>query len=255
MDNVEISLLGNGCGHLKTVPRFYTFPSHHKPRPSVLQNAIDILKDAYFLPKKFAGFVGLRQKRTERRESIVSVAQTLLHYTDLKTLEVSIPTDNDSLEPNILKIAQYAQVNYERAKRALRDLVKMGYLSITRQYGTTSKGHEYRLPSKRRFSISFFTDLGINYRKITEARDWKIKRECKDIPVEHSLARKLSGAFKSVLEGTQTNKQTQRFKQDQNDRKIISGDQQKNIMDRAMSMFRSDPSRSISDYYRELSTQ
>jgi hypothetical protein len=49
----EILNFGNRCGHIPDEPRFYNRPENHKPRPSILENAIEKLKNVYQQPKTF----------------------------------------------------------------------------------------------------------------------------------------------------------------------------------------------------------
>jgi hypothetical protein len=161
---------GNKCGHDPLNPRFYLRPLEHKPRPSVLERTLTVLQDAYFLPEKFLKALNVkRQKRSCRREAIVSVCQVMVHYLDLTTLEVGFFTNKGKfIRLDLHYIAKLAGLTFSRAKRALKDLVKAGYLKVTRQ----EKGEV----SIREILFTFFRDLKIDSLRLKRAQHWKRKK-------------------------------------------------------------------------------
>jgi hypothetical protein len=164
---------GNKCGHDPLNPRFYLRPLEHKPRPSVLERTLTVLQDAYFLPEKFLkalNFKG-RQKRSCRREAIIAVSQVMVHYMDLATFEVGYFAGNKFIRIDLDRIVELSGLTYSRAKRALKDLVKAGYLKVTRQFVG-----ERSITSIREILFKFFVDLKIRSLKLKKAQAWKRKK-------------------------------------------------------------------------------
>jgi hypothetical protein len=163
---------GNKCGHDPHTFRSYSRDPKHKKRSPILEEAINNLCNAYYHPKKYLSLINFnsRQKRSERREAIISVGQALFHYVDLATLQVGFLNERGAfIRPNLERIAKIAGISIVRAKRALLDLSKAGYLTITSQY-------ESKLPSIRTICKSFFKDLGIDLLRLNSAIAWKIKK-------------------------------------------------------------------------------
>jgi hypothetical protein len=192
---------GNHCGHLPSEPRFYHRPLNHKQRPSVLEKAIKALEGAYYLPKKFLkSFVYLnasRRKRSERREAVASVSQVLLHYLELSTLQVGFyNAAHQFVRLDLKYIAQKAGITALRAKRALADLAKAGYLTISRQFAQKNDGTFKGRASIRKIAIAFFVDLGIDVQRLFFAREWK--RKTHDKSLAKQAKKKLQGMLKAA---------------------------------------------------------
>lgn len=246
---IQAIVTGNRCGHVPHAPQFFNQPDHHKRRPSVLGNAIEQLKNVYRSPKKFFRKLSTfhphdRQKRSERREAIASVSQVLLHYLELSTLRVGFFANSTKFVPLDLKyIAKQAGISISRAKRAMADLAKAGYIKLTRQFTKQDDGTFKGVPSIREIVVQFFIDLGIDVQKLFFSREWKRKKD------EKSLAKgakqKLRGLIQaaSALGGrvmATVKRQGKPFVAD------------KNLIGRALELHRANPERSPSDYLSEL---
>ena len=128
---------------------------------------------------------------------LLSVTQVLLHYLELVTLRVGFYNGSDKFIPLDLEyIAKKAGINFIRAKRAIADLAKAGYIKITRQFDKKEDGTFNGLPSIREISIQFFIDLGIDMQKLFFAREWKRKKREKERAKK--THKKLKGMLKAV---------------------------------------------------------
>jgi hypothetical protein len=247
---IQAIVSGNRCGHAPNAPRFFNQPDNHKRRPSVLANAIDQLKNVYRRPKKFFRKLATfhphdRQKRSERREAIASVSQVLLHYLELSTLRVGFFADPSKFIPLDLKyIAKQAGISISRAKRAIADLAKAGYLKLTRQFTKKDDGTFKGTPSIREIAVQFFIDLGIDIQKLFFSREWKRKKD------EKSLSKQARQKFRGLVQavtafsGRVTSSVVKRHgKSSATDQTLIS---------RALELHRANPERSPSDYLGEL---
>ena len=259
---------GNRCGHARGAPRYYHRPEHHKRRPSVLEEAIRAVMEFNFYPKKFLKNVGTlnpknRRKRSERREAIVSVSQVLIHYVELITLKVGFYTSSGAMVLLDLDyIAEKAGVAVIRAKRAINDLVKAGYIKLSSQFKRKDDGSFIGLPSIREISLSFFSDLGIDLQRLFFLREWKRKqKEKKDSKKAHKKLRGIIDTAASMAsfsgKGRQTNnscspiasifsKFSFRGKTD------AAIERERQIISKALALHKECPERSLVDYHKEL---
>lgn len=177
------ALSGNRCGHDRKNFRAYHRPPHHKPRPSVLEQAILNVAHYYHASKKFLQKLGVlhpknRRKRSERREAIVSVSQVILHYIELGSLKVGMNTPTtEVISLDIHFIADKAGVKPLRARRAIQDMVRAGYIKLSRQWTRKDDGSFVGLPSIREVTLEFFHDLRIDLLRLASVREWKRKKQ------------------------------------------------------------------------------
>ena len=177
------ALCGNRCGHDPEQLREYHRPPHHKPRPSILEQAIQNAAHYYNAPKKFLKKLGAlhpknRRKRSERREAITSVLQVILHYIELISFKVGMnTTTSEVISLDIHFIADKAGTTPIRARRAIKDLVKAGYIKLSRQWTRKNDGSFVGLPSIREVTLEFFHDLGIDLLRLASVREWKRKKQ------------------------------------------------------------------------------
>jgi|GEM_PF-1239078 hypothetical protein len=178
----KVLLSGNRCGHDPKSPRCAIFPERHKKRPDILEQAKARLHERYFKPDTFFKDLknpSCRQKRSERREAIMSVSEVLVQHCDLETLRVGWYAGKllNKFNPlSLIKIAKLAGMQVWRAKRAMRDMVKAGYLFLKRRFKKTEQGDYYGEFSIRTLSIKFFKHLGFSYSTLELKRHWRRKK-------------------------------------------------------------------------------
>jgi hypothetical protein len=173
---------GNRCGHDKTILRGASLPAHHKNRPSVLEAAKSRLVACFYQPQKYLPSLRFlnpskKQKKSERREAMISVMLVLLHHTELDSLHVFKVFTYDRMRPLSLKeIARMAGLTLCRATRAMGDLTKAGYLYNQRRWKKVRDAVYYGEYSLRTLSIKFFKEIGLNLASLELARHWKRKK-------------------------------------------------------------------------------
>lgn len=252
-NKIQAIITGNRCGHVPSAPRFFNPPDYHKPRPSVLEHAIARLKDVYYQPKKFFQKLATfhpnnRQKRSERREAAVSVAQVLLHFLELSTLRVGFHAESlEFIALDLEYIAKKAGISFLRAKRAIADLVKAGYIKVSRRFDKKEDGSFAGLPSIREISIQFFIDLGIDVKQLLFARDWKRKKQEK--ARAKATQKKLSGLLQAAV-ALNTNKPVGHSVKKQKATAVTKAQ-----IEQALALHQLDPTRSPSDYLKALQKQ
>jgi len=239
---------GNRCGHVPHEPRFYLRPEDNKARPSVLENAIERLQDVYRRPKKFFRKLATfhpsdRQKRSERREAIASVSQVLLHYLELSTLRVGFYAGTKFIQLDLEYIAKKAGLNFIRAKRAMADLVKAGYIKTSRQFDKKEDGTFQGKPSIREISVQFFIDLGIDIQKLFFTREWKRKKQ------EKVLQKKAQEKMRDMMQAVASFGKRTIFR---NKRKKNTHLAEKDLITKALKLHKINPERSPSEYLQEL---
>lgn len=249
---ISTFVFGNRCGHVPNDPRFYHRPEHHKPRPGILEQAIEKIKDLARKPKrilqKLARHLNDRQVRSEQRESLVSVMQVLLHFLDLVTLRVGFYSGLDKFIPLDLEyIAKKAGIHYLRAKRALERLADVGYITIIRQFDKKEDGTFSGKPSIRTISIQFFMDLGIDMIKFYSTREWKTKQ------LEKKHAKTARKNMVAILKaGMQFGKKPFLKKFSSKRQTTLAIDANKALINEALERHRANPERSPSDHLKEL---
>ena len=261
-NQIQAIVSGNRCGHVPDAPRFFNPPDHHKRRPAVLDRAIDAWEVVYRKAKKFFSKLATshdngRQVRSERREAIAAIAQAILHYLELSTLRVGFYVGNKFVHLDIAYLAEKAGLSLSRAKRAIADLAEAGYVKVIRQYKKKEDGTFEGKPSIREITVQFFIDLGLDVQKLFFARDHKRKKEEK--AHAKSGLKKLKGIIQAVTSFsgniiTSNRQQPTRYgssgqvplKQGE----VATIDQ--NLISQALALHQADPSRSCTDYLKEL---
>jgi hypothetical protein len=249
-NKIQAIITGNRCGHVPSEPRFFNRPDHHKARPSVLEKAVERLKDVYRQPKKFFKKLGTfhsnnRQKRSERREAVVSVAQVLLHYLELSTLRVGFHAESlEFIALDLEYIAKKAGISVLRARRALADLIRVGYLKVSRRFDKKENGSFAGFPSIREISIQFFIDLGIDAKQLIFARDWKRKKQEK--AKAKATHKKLSGILHAAV-ALNGNKPVMHSVKKQDAIAVTKAQ-----IEQALALHRLDPTLPPSDYLKAL---
>jgi len=252
------ALFGNRCGHDPQNLREYHRPEHHKPRPSILEQAILNAAHYYNSPKKFLKKLSAlhsqnRRKRSERREAITSVLQVLLHYIELISLKVGMNTRTSELiSLDINFIAGKAGIEALRARRAIKDLVKAGYIKLSRQWTRKDDGSFLGLPSIREITLEFFHDLGIDLLRLASVREWKRKKQEK---VQGKRARyqlKAMMATASALSASKAVNTMASVVSKLFPKKPFAATINKALIGQALELYQANPERSPGDYLKML---
>lgn len=181
--------IGNGCGHIPSKPLAYIHPTHHQDRPDFLESIKQKLSQYYWQCKDYLPNLNFiweggeeRQKRTERREAIMLVAQSLMQYLELWSLRVGVPCNNGDFNNLTYEfilndinrgLRDDEKLTLRRIRNALQDLKRAGYIKIKHQREKAAKGKFKGLPSIIEVCRVFFIHLGVSFEKLTRLRDWK----------------------------------------------------------------------------------
>lgn len=183
--------------HNKLSPIVFLKPAHHRGRPAQIETAKKNIRAAYFNRSLLKRINTKRKKRSDGMESLCLIGEALLHYCDLSTLQVGIPSDREFLylpvtppaykqdgfslltEVNRGRDEEY-KVGKKRVERALRALEKSNYLIAHRRYKKTVDGQFKGIASAKRLTDAFFRDLGISKAKLDRERKYRAKEIVKD---------------------------------------------------------------------------
>lgn len=263
------TLAVNYCNHVANSPKLFIIPPDHKPRAKIVQETHKKLTEAYSKPKislksmQFHDRSGNRVK-SQRREAAIALLQVMNYYQDDATGRVGRSLDNGAFrDMSVVKLAEKAGIAVRRAKRALRDIIRAGYIRVSRQFIRIDVTGEIKgLPSIRSFLPKFFIDLdmkGALWTKWFSQRGWAQERSDKKISKEqrkkfpamlglmkHTLAtmgnkaksssNKMMGIVKGVPSEENEKTRTARIHH------------QQKLGRRAVELFKLDPSKSIGEY-------
>ncbi|WP_051555235.1 hypothetical protein [Legionella fairfieldensis] len=176
---------GNWCGHNPNEPRFFDTPEDHKIRPKILTWAMNAWRRFYTLPDSYFKEIRVyrissRQQRSESREAVASIAQVLLHYTELASLRVGVPHITKGFRSLTIDfLAKKAGIGFKRAERALSVLKGAGYLRMIERFDTKEIDGEKKfigLAAVKCLTPSFFKACGINLQWLSAQRKLARKR-------------------------------------------------------------------------------
>lgn len=178
---------GNWCHHDPVTPRFFEKPEEHKARPKILTWAMDAWSRFYTSPGTYFKEIRLyresqRQQRSESREAVASVAQVLLHYTELASLRVGVPHITNGFRSLTIEfLATKAEIGVKRASRAIKVLKRAGYLKMIERFDT-KEGEPGMAPqfiglaAVKSLTPGFFKACGINLQWLSAQRRLARKR-------------------------------------------------------------------------------
>jgi hypothetical protein len=160
------SVGGNRCDHDPAKPRYFVPPAKHKDRPLILRKLEQKIRAYFTDPRKTIPSLDLangkdRQQRSERREACLAVLGCMIHFLDLVTLRVGIPTPGGFKGLTIPYLAELSGLGERRAERAIRDLVKANLVTVhplcERKDDFTFKGYA----AIRTLSANLFSLFGL----------------------------------------------------------------------------------------------
>ena len=172
---------GNWCGHTPDAPRFFKAPSEHKARPLILTWAAEACQKFYASPASRFKSVkdsrrSKRQQRSESREAMASIAQVILHYTELASLRVGFPNaSGEFISLTVEFLAKKAGIGFKRAQRALEVMKRAGYIKIIERFDI--KNEQFiGLAAVKSLTITFMKACGINLQVLSAQRSLARKR-------------------------------------------------------------------------------
>lgn len=179
---------GNRCGHVVTQPRIFATPDHHRPRPKLLIALGDAVMDYYDHPEKTLPSLNAanhsdRKQRSERREACLLLLRAIIHYTDLVSLEVGVPTADGSIGSlTLARLANVTQMGLRRAGRAMHDLKVAGLLTVKLRCRKNPEGEFRGDAAIKSLSSHVFAIFGLDrwlgheQRRASERKDQRVRK-------------------------------------------------------------------------------
>jgi hypothetical protein len=132
---VASAIGGNRCGHDPANPRYFVPPEKHQDRPRILRKLEEKIRAYFDDPRKTIPSLDLangkdRQQRSERREACLAVLGCMIHFLDLVTLRVGVPTPGGFRGLTVPYLAELSGLGERRTERALHDLVKAKLITV-----------------------------------------------------------------------------------------------------------------------------
>lgn len=159
-------MTGNRCNHDPRNPRLS--PAHpiskgKGGKPRILSLAAERAKAWYWNPKRCPPLCNSSRKtRSERREALQIVIESILSHLDLSSLCLGTPTlDHGFIDVDMGLIVRTAGIGQRRVERAIVMLKDAGFLTVTQPRNKNDKGEYYGLRAIRVISTAFFDWLGL----------------------------------------------------------------------------------------------
>lgn len=251
---VGIVLQDDGLCQQNNYPMLFNYPHDHKKRSNLIQEVIEKLRKSFYSPKKeltsLQRLTG-RQLRSERRESAILLLQHMIYYVDDATGKVGRMTGNHFRNYSVYELAEKTGLKVKRVIRALKTIAQAGYMKVTRQFKRLDNGDVIALPSIREFTPRFFVELGIKvYGKWVALQEWKKERNAER---DRKDGRREGGLMSKFI--TQTlklckSKKGATMREEKLDDK--EAERNRRLIDRALYLYKKDPSKSVGEYHREL---
>ena len=158
--------MGNRCGHDSSTPNLRPAHPIRKGKgglPRILSLAAERAKAWYKHPAKCPPLCSSkRQTRSERREAIQIIIETLLSFLDLASLCLGTPTtDNGFVDVDMKSLVHTSGMNQRRCERALAALKEAGFIEVRQPRTLNIYGDYVGLRAIRIVTVSFFELLNL----------------------------------------------------------------------------------------------
>lgn len=157
---------GNRCGHNPAKPRLrptHPIRSGKGGLPRILSLAAERAKTWYRHPAKCPPLRSAsRQTRSERREAVQIIIETVLSFLDLASLCLGTPTlDNGFVDVDMQSIIRVSGMGQRRCERAIAALKKAGLMEVRQPRAINDQGDYVGLRAIRVVTSLFFECLGL----------------------------------------------------------------------------------------------
>ena len=161
------AVTGNRCGHCPKRPRLSAAHPIRKGKgglPRILSLAAERAKAWYRHPAKCPPLQKAKRAiRSERREALQIVIETLLSYLDLASLCLGTPTlDHGFIDIDMKSLVTTAGIGQRRIERSIVLLKQAGFLEVAQPRTQNEQGDYYGCRAIRVVKAAFFEwlDLG-----------------------------------------------------------------------------------------------
>ena len=157
---------GNRCGHSPKRPRLSPAHPIRKGKgglPRILSLAAERAKSWYRHPAKCPPLHRTRRAiRSERREALQIVIETILSHLDLASLCLGTPTlDQGFIDIDMKTLVATAGIGQRRIERAIVLLKEAGFLEVSQPRTQNEQGDYYGCRAIRVMREAFFEWLGL----------------------------------------------------------------------------------------------
>ena len=158
--------MGNRCGHDPASPNLSPPSPIRKGKgclPRILSLAAERAKTWYKYPAKCKPLCSSkRQTRSERREAIQIILETVLSFLDLASLCLGTPTlDNGFIDIDMKTLVQASGMSQRRCERAIAALKEAGFMEIRQPRAINQYGDYTGLRAIRTVTSSLFEFLNL----------------------------------------------------------------------------------------------
>lgn len=163
MENIP----GNRCGHNPKAPRLtpiLPIKTGKGGLPRILSLAVEKTKIWYDRPDLCPKLQTRqnRQTRSERREAIIIILETLLKHMDLATLQIGFPGHQGFIDIDMQTIVRESGLNQRRCERAIAQLKHAGFIKVKQPRIKRAPGIYTALRAIRIITRDFFVWLGLD---------------------------------------------------------------------------------------------
>lgn len=184
---------GNKCGHDPKAPRLIPVVPIKTGKgglPRILSLAAEKTKAWYDQPDLFPKLQSRKGRRTrsERREAVIIIIETLLIRLDLATMQIGFPGPQGFVDIDMRTIVRESGLSQRRCERAIAQLKQAGFIKVKQPRIKRALGVYTALRAIRVITRDFFVWLGLD-RILDKERARAMAK------VSHKLVRTLGELF------------------------------------------------------------
>lgn len=163
MENTQ----GNKCGHNPKAPRLspiLPIKTGKGGLPRILSLAAEKTKAWYDQPNLCPKLQSKKDRRTrsERREAVIVIIETLLKHMDLATLQIGFPGPQGFIDIDMRTIVRESGLSQRRCERAITQLKQAGFMTVKQPRIKRAPGVYSALRAIRIITRDFFAWLGLD---------------------------------------------------------------------------------------------
>lgn len=214
MRSIKQIFNGNKCRHNPKNPRLSPLVPISKGfggLPRILSLAAERTKIWYDQPSTNSDLNSKndRQTRSERREAIIIVIETLLKHLDITSLNIGFPSKHGFVDIDMKTIVRESGLSQRRCERAISNLKKAGFLIVKQPRIKKAPGKYVALRTIRMFTWAFFNWLGLKGMLVKEMKKAAMRHTTQLV---RQVKVKISTNFNKSVKSTQATKADVEFK-------------------------------------------
>lgn len=196
-------MTGNRCGHDPRAPRLVPSKPIRTGKgglPRILSLAAERARGWYDRPRKCPPLQTRpdRQTRSERREAVIVVLETILSHLDLASLCCGTPTLAEGfIDIDMKTLVRDSGLGQRRIERAIAQLKDAGFMEVTQPRGQSEEGKYFGCRAIRVVREALFEWLGLGpmLRRERDRASQRLRRKARQ------ANRKLSDFMRRAISG------------------------------------------------------